>query len=62
MPPTSASRVTGFGTSMKFLQYYNTDGGQSRRQRKKPTKDDAEVIELRKKVAIWSMRKWTPAR
>ena len=24
-PPTSAGRVTGFGTAMKFTEYYSTD-------------------------------------
>ena len=48
-PPTSAGHVTGFGTSVKFLQYYNTDT-ETRKERRKPARDKAEVIELRKKL------------
>jgi len=48
-PPTSAGRVSGFGTSMNFLQYYSTDA-ETRKERRKPTRDRAEVVELRKKV------------
>lgn len=48
-PPTSAGRVTGFGTSMKFIEYYSTDTD-TKRERRKPAKDKAEVLELRKKL------------
>ena len=48
-PPTSAGRVTGFGTSMKFLEYYSTDT-EKKKERRKPAKDRAEVLELRKKL------------
>ena len=48
-PPTSAGRVSGFGTSMKFVQYYSTDA-ETRKERRKTTKDKAVVVELRKKV------------
>ena len=40
-PPSSAGRVSGFGTSMKFTEYYNSDGGVTRKERRKPTKDRA---------------------
>ena len=46
--PTSAGRVSGFGTSMKFLQYYSTDT-ETRKERRKSSKDK-EVVELKKKV------------
>jgi hypothetical protein len=49
-PPRSAGRVTGFGTSMKFTEYYSSDGGAMKKERKKTTKDRAEVVELKKKV------------
>ena len=39
-PPTSAGRVSGFGTSMKFIEYYSTDT-EARKQRRKSGK--AEV-------------------
>ena len=48
-PPTSAGRVSSFGTSMKFLQYYSTDT-EKRKERRKSSKDKAEVVELKKKV------------
>jgi hypothetical protein len=48
-PPTSAGRVTGFGTSMKFIEYYSTDTDK-KKERRKPAKDRAEVLELRKKL------------
>ena len=48
-PPTSAGRVSGFGTSMKFLQYYSMDT-ETRKERRKTTRDKLEVMELRKKV------------
>ena len=48
-PPTSAGRVTGFGTSMKFIEYYSTDADK-RKERRKPAKDKVEVLELRKKL------------
>ena len=48
-PPTSAGRVTGFGTAMKFIEYYNTDP-EKKKERRKPAKDKAEVLELRKKL------------
>ena len=49
--------MSGFGTSMKFLQYYSTDGGEKRRQRRKPSRDSAEVLELRKKVETLEQEK-----
>ena len=45
VPPTSAGRVSGFGTSMKFLQYYSTNS-ETRKERRKSTRDKAEVVEL----------------
>jgi hypothetical protein len=48
-PPTSAGRVTGFGTAMKFTEYYSTDT-EKKKERRKPAKDRAEVLELRKKL------------
>lgn len=47
-PPTSAGRVSGFGTSMKVSEYYGSDA-KSRKERRS-TKDKAEVQELKKKV------------
>ena len=49
MPPTSAGRVSGFGTSMKFINYYHLEA-HMKKERRKPSKDKAEVLELRKKV------------
>ena len=34
---------------MKFLVYYNTDT-EKKKERRKPAKDKAEVLELRKKL------------
>ena len=48
LPPTSAGRVAGFGTSMKFIEYYSTDT-EARKQRRKSGK--AEVQELKEEVA-----------
>ena len=50
-PPTSAGRVTGFGTAMKFTENYSTDTDK-KRERRRPAKDRAEVLELRKKLEI----------
>jgi hypothetical protein len=48
-PPTSAGRVSGFGTSMKVSEYYGSDA-KTRKERRTSTKDKAEVQELKKKV------------
>ena len=50
-PPTSAGRVSGFGTSMKFREYYKEDE-KKRKERKTQTsaRDKAEVEERRQKV------------
>ena len=48
-PPTSAGRVSGFGTAMKFTEYYSTDT-EKKKERRKPAKDRAEVLKLRKKL------------
>ena len=49
-PPTSAGRVSGFGTAMKFIEYYSTDTD-NKRTRRKPSNDRAEVLDLREKMA-----------
>ena len=49
MPPTSAGCVSGFGRSMKFINYYHSDAD-TKKERRRPSKDKAEVVELRKKV------------
>ena len=51
LPPKSAGRVSGFGTSMKFTEYYKEDT-KKRRERKNQSaaKDKAEVEELKLKV------------
>ena len=41
--------MTGFGTAVKFIEYYSTDTDK-KRERRRPAKDRAEVLELRKKV------------
>lgn len=48
-PPTSAGRVSGFGTSMKVADYYQSDS-KTRKERRTMSKDKAEVLELKKKV------------
>jgi hypothetical protein len=48
-PPTSAGRVSGFGLNMKVAEYYGSDA-KSRKERRKSTKDNAEVQELRAMV------------
>ena len=50
-PPKSAGRVSGFGTSMKFTEYYKEDA-KKRKERKNQSaaKDKAEVEELKLKV------------
>jgi hypothetical protein len=40
-PPTSASRVSGFGTSMKVSEYYGSDA--KMRKERRSIKDKAEV-------------------
>ncbi|KAK1631515.1 hypothetical protein QYE76_005830 [Lolium multiflorum] len=50
-PPTSAGRVCGFGTSMKFHEYYKEESSKKRR-RSTMSEDKAEVEELRKKVSM----------
>jgi hypothetical protein len=40
-PPTSAGRVSGFGTSMKVSEYYGSDA--KTRKERRSTKDKAEV-------------------
>ena len=47
--PTSPGRVSGFGMSMKFINYYHSDA-ETKKERRRPSKDKAEVVELRKKV------------
>jgi hypothetical protein len=47
-PPTSAGRVSGFGTTMKVSEYYGSDA--KTRKERRSTKDKAEVQELKKKV------------
>ena len=49
-PWNSAGRVAGFGTAMKFIEYYSTDTD-NKRTRRKPSNDRAEVLELREKMA-----------
>src|SRR3954462_2973216 len=51
LPPKSAGRVSSFGTSMKFIEYYKEDA-KKRRERKNQSaaKDKAEVEELKLKV------------
>ena len=49
-PPTSAGRVSVFGTSMKFINYYHSDDAAKRERRRPANKDKVEVLELRKKV------------
>ena len=47
-PPTSAGRVTGYGTSMKFTEYYSSDGaGETKKRRRTSKQDKAEVQQLR---------------
>ena len=52
-PPTSAGRVCGFGTSVKFREYYKEDA-KKRKERKSQmsARDKAEVEELRQKVSM----------
>jgi hypothetical protein len=47
-PPTSASRVSDFGTSMKVSKYYGSDA--KTRKERTSTKDKAKLQELKKKV------------
>ncbi|KAK1652691.1 hypothetical protein QYE76_070496 [Lolium multiflorum] len=51
-PPTSAGRVCGFGTSMKFREYYKEENSKKRRRSAMSEEDKAEVEELRKKVSM----------
>jgi len=46
-PPTSAGRVSGFGTSVKFGEYYKDD---TKKRRERKTHSTAEVELLKKKV------------
>jgi len=51
MPPTSAGRVSGFGTSMKFGEYYKDDiTKRKERKSQSSAKDKEEVEQLKKKV------------
>ena len=51
LPPTSAGRVSGFGTSMKFGEYYKDDI-KKRRERKSQSsaKEKEKVEQLQKQV------------
>ena len=53
--------MCGFGTSMKFSNYYHSDA-ETKKERRKPSKDKAKVLELRKKVETLENQKWTPPR
>ena len=44
--PTSAGRVSGFGTSMKVSEYYGLDA-KTRKGRRTTAKDKDEVLELK---------------
>ena len=50
--PTSAGRVSGLGTSMKFLEYYNSsDTSEVKIQRRRTARSgETEVLELRNKL------------
>ena len=47
LPPSSASCVSDFGTSMKFKEYYKED---AKKRRKRKNQDKAAVAELKMKV------------
>ena len=49
---TSVGRVTGLGTSMKFLEYYNSsDAAEMSKGRRRTTRAyKTEVVELRNKL------------
>ena len=47
--PTSAGRMSSFGTSMKVAEYYQSDS-KTKKERRTTSKDKAEVLELKKKV------------
>ena len=50
-PPSSVGRVSSFGTSMKFTEYYSSDGaGETKKRRRTSKQDKAEVQELRAQV------------
>lgn len=57
-PPTSAGRVSGFGTSTKFRQYYN-EGAKKRKERRiqATAQDLAEKEELKQKIAYLEANK-----
>ena len=48
-PSTSAGHVSGFGTSMKVAEYYQSDS-KTRKERRTMSKYKSEVLELKKKV------------
>ena len=50
--PTSAGRVSGLGTSMKFLEYYNSsDTSKMRTERRRTARaGETEVLELKNKL------------
>jgi hypothetical protein len=59
-PPTSAGRVCGFGTSMKFREYYKEDNKKRRERRSAMSSEDkAEVEELRQKVSMLEAKQAT---
>ena len=53
--PTSSGRISGFGLNMKVAEYYGSDA-KSRKERRKSTKDTAEVQELKAKVELLEKR------
>lgn len=52
MPPTSAGRISGLGTSTKFREYYNEEAKKRKERRSQSAaQDQAEKEELKRKIA-----------
>ena len=49
-PLMLAGRVSGFGTAMKFIEYYSTDTD-NKRMRRKPSNNRAGILELKEEMA-----------
>jgi hypothetical protein len=58
-PPTSAGRVSGYGTSVKFTEYYSSDGAGETKKRKRTSKNEDRAEVERLKAELEELKKNT---
>ncbi len=58
-PPTSAGRVSGYGTSVKFTEYYSSDGAGEKKKRKRTSKNEDRAEVERLKAELEELKKNT---